>query len=256
MLQPSDNLWFKAYTVAGPNHTPTPLSENLFVELVNTYGQVLKRNTIFLNKGLGQGDFHLNDTLAAGDYTIRAYTNWMRNFDEEFIFSKNIKLVDDQLPENKNLPQLTYRPSIEFFPEGGDLIANIESRVAFEISNSNSNSSKGKIFDQNDSLISSFQTSHQDMGAFKFTPKSGEKYYAILSDQSEKFELPVIKSSGFGLMITQDDDDIIVKVTPPLIAGSENHSAYLVAHTRGIIGACGPGSRGLTGANQRAVHIA
>ena len=29
-----DDLWFKAYTVAGPNHTPTPLSENLFVELI------------------------------------------------------------------------------------------------------------------------------------------------------------------------------------------------------------------------------
>ena len=39
-------------------------------------------------------DFQLNDSInvAAGKYQLRAYTNWMRNFGDDFLFEKEIEI--------------------------------------------------------------------------------------------------------------------------------------------------------------------
>ena len=231
-----ENLWFKAYTVAGPNHTPTPLSENLYVELINPDGEVLKRHTINLSRGLGKGDFHLNDSLNAGNYTVRAYTNWMRNFNEDFFFTKDIKLLDSSRSQEVDANESTSEPTVRFFPEGGELIANVKSRVAFEISDDSGKALKGGIFDEEDNLITRFQTEHLGLGSFNFIPSPNVRYHAKLNDHSEKYILPPAKSSGLGLMVDQNEEFIIVKISSPKIPTIGNHTAFLLAHTRGLIG--------------------
>ncbi|OKS89551.1 carboxypeptidase-like regulatory domain-containing protein [Mucilaginibacter polytrichastri] len=87
-----DDMWFKAYVTVGPRHQLSALSGALNVELIDDKDSVKQSIKIPLSAGLGQGDFALSDTLAAGSYRIRAYTNWMRNAGPDYFFDKTIQI--------------------------------------------------------------------------------------------------------------------------------------------------------------------
>ena len=88
-----DDVWFKVYLINGQSNTPINTSGNLYVELIDPNAQIVSKQTIRLDDGLGNGDFKLVDTIPAGNYRIRAYTNWMRNFGDNFIFEKGITIL-------------------------------------------------------------------------------------------------------------------------------------------------------------------
>ncbi|WP_432710547.1 TonB-dependent receptor plug domain-containing protein, partial [Pedobacter sp.] len=61
--------------------------------------------------GVTWGDINLPDTLAEGNYRIRAYTQWMRNAGPEFVFDKTIKIGNAWA--NKVFTKATYAYSTE-----------------------------------------------------------------------------------------------------------------------------------------------
>src|ERR1700756_1491482 len=75
-----DDIWFKAYVTLGPDHKLSALNNVLNVELIDDRDSVKQRIKLPMVSGLAWGDFALSDTLPEGNYRIRAYTNWMRNF--------------------------------------------------------------------------------------------------------------------------------------------------------------------------------
>ena len=137
--------------------------------MISEEGKVIKRITVYLSKGLGTGDFALADSLASEEYTIRAYTNWMRNFDQDFFFQKQIKLIDPVAKQIVSNSGSTTPFQIKFFPEGGELIAGITSKVAFEV-NSLEDQLFGEIIDDLGNVITVFETAHQGMGSFDLKP--------------------------------------------------------------------------------------
>jgi len=84
-----EDVWFKAYLVNAQTGLRINTSNVLYVELISPVAKVITRETIYLQNGLGEGDFMLPDNAASGNYRIRAYTNWMQNFGDLFIFEKN-----------------------------------------------------------------------------------------------------------------------------------------------------------------------
>ncbi|GAB5524550.1 MAG: Plug domain-containing protein [Roseivirga sp.] len=228
-----EDLWFKAYTVAGPNHTPTPLSHNLYVELIDPDMKVMKRLTIYLNRGMGRGDFTLPDSLAAGTYTLRAYTNWMRNFESDFYFTNQIDVLNPLAESTDRNAQKSVPLEMQFFPEGGDLVANVPTQVAFEFSTATEQ--KGKIVTVDGREVVPFKTSHDGRGRFRIVPEPDTKYYAVLEDDS-RFALPATKQQGFTLSADNlsDKENVLIKVQTA--NKSAQHEAYLVIHTRGLVG--------------------
>ena len=89
-----DIIWIKAYLLNGMNHLPDTLSTNLYVELISPSLTRVEIKRFQMFNGFGIGDFTLSDTLPEGLYQLRAYTNWMKNFDEEFFFTKNFPLTE------------------------------------------------------------------------------------------------------------------------------------------------------------------
>lgn len=87
-----DNIWFKAYVVTAEKNELSDLSKVLYVELINDKDSIKKSLKIPLNMGLCSGDFNLTDSLREGNYRIRAYTTWMRNFGEDYFFDKTISI--------------------------------------------------------------------------------------------------------------------------------------------------------------------
>ncbi|WP_316785741.1 TonB-dependent receptor [Pedobacter frigiditerrae] len=87
-----DDIWFKAYVVDSKTAAPTSISNILYIELINEKDSLTKQLKLQMVSGIAWGDFKLSDSLAEGNYRIRAYTQWMRNAGAEFFFDKSIKI--------------------------------------------------------------------------------------------------------------------------------------------------------------------
>jgi hypothetical protein len=87
----NDTIWLKGYVLSADYFTLSTQSGLLYVELDDEGNKCVKRMLFPVLYGLCRGYVPLNaDDIAEGNYTLRAYTNWMRNFGEDAIFSKPV----------------------------------------------------------------------------------------------------------------------------------------------------------------------
>lgn len=87
-----DTLYFKAYVVNAEDNSPSGRSALLYVDLVDQNDSVTSSSLLPVNEGLASGVVVLPDHLEEGAYRIRAYTAWMRNFDEAYFFDRTISV--------------------------------------------------------------------------------------------------------------------------------------------------------------------
>jgi hypothetical protein len=87
-----DDIWFKAYVLDAGTSRLSTLSGVLNVDLINARDSLVKSVKLPVSGGVTWGDFQLTDSLAEGNYRIRAYTELMRNAGTLFFFDKTIKV--------------------------------------------------------------------------------------------------------------------------------------------------------------------
>ena len=73
---------------------PLPLSNVAYVEVLDQTNKPVLQGKIALDDGTGQGSFLLPVSLASGNYMVRAYTSWMKNFSPEFFFEAPVTIVN------------------------------------------------------------------------------------------------------------------------------------------------------------------
>ncbi len=94
-----DTLWFKTY-VFDATMSATTKTGLMYIEIVDTNNNLVNRNMVSLYNGVGWGSITLKpDRYPEGTYTMRAYTNWMRNFDEHYMFIRQFT-IEGALDEN------------------------------------------------------------------------------------------------------------------------------------------------------------
>lgn len=86
----NENIWYSAYLLNAQTLKPDTIKQILFVELVSFEKKIIFAQKIFINKGFGNGNLFIPDTLPKGFYQIRAFTNSMKNFSPRFFFTKTI----------------------------------------------------------------------------------------------------------------------------------------------------------------------
>ena len=86
------DIWFKAIVTDSENHIPSNLSRVLYVDLIGSNEQIIAHRLVKLTQGIGTGSFELNKDMPTGRYLIRAYTQWNRNFGDDFMFKAYVDL--------------------------------------------------------------------------------------------------------------------------------------------------------------------
>ncbi|MDX9812820.1 MAG: hypothetical protein RBU28_10555, partial [Bacteroidales bacterium] len=230
---PGDDIWFKAYLIDAFYNRLSGISRNLHVELISPSGEIIEGKTISLENGLGKGDFRLSGSLSAGKYRIRAYTNYMRNFSGELFFNKEIGIITSSLPDPSSEDKKEQgNIEIDFFPEGGSLVDNVNSIVAFKAVDAHGKGCdvSGTIYSSSGEMVTVFRSSHLGMGLFELKPSPGSGYYAVVkgADGTEtRTELPGSSSSGATLsaaVLNDKELSVIVRTnerTLPLLAGRD-----------------------------------
>lgn len=253
-----EDLWYKAYNVRAYNNLLFDNSNILYVELIAADSKIIARNKTNLEMGLGHGDFQLQDSLGIkpGTYQLRAYTNWNRNFGEDFVFKKNIEIID--IFESQDKTKTSKKTSlqaklakkevvrknlirIDFFPEGGSLLENVTSVVGFKAVDSIGNpiKIKGEIYDSNDEFITTFESVHDGMGKLQIMPMEGRKYFAKIKYPSEdeiKVELPNVLKQGYLISFREIKDRNIISISTnqTTLAQNPNKQLRVVCKVRGV----------------------
>lgn len=146
-----------------------------------------------------------------------------------------VKLDYEGMTESihKPVPITSDEMSLQFFPEGGDMISGLSSRVAFRALDDNGKAIhvKGVIKDSKGNEVGTLETFHKGMGAFFLTPKSGESYTASITRPAgitKTWNLPEALPHGFALEVKPDKNDLHLK-----LRSTGTFKAHILAQVRG-----------------------
>lgn len=91
----ADTIWFKGYIVTAPQHIPHDSSGFAYVEIINAQNKVVKRISTPCILGLFAGNIILDKrNFPQGEYLLRAWTRYMRNFDDSLFFGSRFTIID------------------------------------------------------------------------------------------------------------------------------------------------------------------
>ena len=201
ILSSGEDIWYSAYLVIGPTHSYSLESKVLHIDLISPSNEIIVSQTIKIPNGRGQGSIEIPKNLRGGIYQLRAYTNWIRNFGQEFFFVKTIKILNSETSTDL-IPIHRDKTDLQFFPEGGQLVDGLTSRVAFKAIGSDGLEKKveGNVVDSRGNIVADLNTIARGSGIFYLQPKSFERYTAVLDDGS-KYSLPKIQNEGYTISI-------------------------------------------------------
>jgi len=197
-----ETVWVKAFcTLEGQ---PSFLSKILYVDLVNNQtGQIVEKKMLKLDaKGASETALDINKDWLTGNYTLRAYTLWMKNF-PQFIFQKSIFLYGKDFRKTSPTPSNNL-VQLQFFPEGGELVAGVTNYLAFQATDRNGLpvAIQGSI--QSGKQTIPFQSLHNGMGVIEFEPEAGASYTTQANVPIQKVSFPPIKNEGIALHVNNN----------------------------------------------------
>lgn len=245
-----DTLWYKAYVVRADNFRATDMSRILYVELLSPDGVLVERqNIIIAPEGHTCGQFVLRDSLYSGYYELRAYTRWMLNFgvsEHMYTTQETWQFFNKQMaadyyrlwdglysrvlpiyskPEERgdyDSRRMYQRPKarlqkpkkeelfVSFYPEGGQMVEGLQSRVAFDVTDQN-----GEAVDINgtvqagDGKAIAVATSYMGRGVFTVTPGS-DRLKARFTWRGKQYSFNLPKAEKRGAVICLDGNEVTI----------------------------------------------
>lgn len=199
-----ETVWMKAWCSA--DAMPTYLSRLLYIDIVNSTGKVVLKKMYRLDAaGSTPADLDLPKELTSGNYSINAYTLWMQNF-PEFIYRKNIYIYNVDYFKTVKPKASKAILLVNFFPEGGDLIAGTKNRIAFKATDANGFpvDIKGSITDNAGNKIADLITEHDGLGSFEIETVLGQSYMANINASNGstlQYKLPALKEEGIAMRV-------------------------------------------------------
>lgn len=253
-----ETIWLKGYLIDGISHEVDTISRVLYVELVDALARRVRlRAQLRAVAGYAPGQLALPDSLPVGMYQLRAYTNFMRNEPEAYYFTKPVTVFRTEsasVGSSSSINQPTRptgsqpdaarpdvaRPDVQFLPEGGQLIAGIESRVAFKaVSPAGVGPSvSGFVLNAKKDTVTGFFSQHLGMGTFAFKPEPDQTYtaYVKLADNSlATYPMPPVQPQGTVVQVDNISSKKLIKIYVRHNKTSVDTTARLtlLAQTRG-----------------------
>jgi len=123
---------------------------------------------------------------------------------------------------------------LELFPEGGNLISGLRSKLAFKAVNENGKHVEvtGTLY-ENDKPVVEFESLHAGMGSMDFVPDADKKYHLKLNETDSTYYLPKIQRKGISMYLTaQDSTSMSFNITqsPEL----KSQKIYIRVQVRGV----------------------
>jgi hypothetical protein len=200
---PGETIWMNAYLLN--DGRPSAVSKNLYFDWTDVDGRLLLHSVSPITEGGASSYFRIPAWVKNGVIHVKAYTQWMLNFDNDFLYNKDIPVL---MPiEGVYSSPEKLQTTIHFFPEGGDLINGVSSILAFEALDQHNKPVRmsGVLKTANNIIIDSFNSTYNGMGFLRFKPMAGEHYSAYWNDETgELHTTPIPDAKANGLVLHAD----------------------------------------------------
>ena len=232
-----ETIWFKTFCVDASLHQPLDMSKVAYLEVLDKEHNPVLQTKISLEEGKGFGSIFIPPFLQSGHYSVRSYTNWMKNFSPDFYFETTITIVNPFskptiTPASK--PTLAY--DLQLFPEGGNLVKGIRNKVAFRAIGENGKGIKfkGTVINQQNDTVAHFEPQKFGIGSFDFIPTDGNQYRVLLNDTQKRwftYTMQAIQEQGY-VMQVKDSTALFLQVI--VAARNLQGEVSLLAHSKSV----------------------
>ncbi|MEP6674488.1 MAG: hypothetical protein ABJA78_05015 [Ferruginibacter sp.] len=224
-----ETVWFKAYLMN--EIIAATESKTLYVDWIDDKGKLLQHIISPIIDGITTGQFDIPADYKGKFLHLKAYTKWMLNFDSAFLYNRDVRVFTKEISaasETKNNPSV-----INFFPEGGDIVAGIKSKIAFKANDQWGRpiKVKGIIINSQGKTEDSLHTMHDGMGYFFLIPGAGTNYNAKWKDEKGieyNTALPNVKSSGVVMSIALSGSNRVFNINYTADLAAASDSLYII----------------------------
>lgn len=238
------------------------------ITIQSTVQPRLKMKMEFEKKAYGKGDnvvakleLNKNDNTALANTKVKfvatvdgkeinagnATTDASGKTQLQFTLPKDLNTIDGLLNAmidfegrtesiSRSVPIVLNKIDLQFYPEGGDMVSGMNSRVAFKAVNEFGKPAdvEGIIVDEKGAFVQKFSSYHFGMGAVAFTPQQNHTYKARITKPTgilEEYTLPDVLRAGYVLQVQPGaNEQLLVKVN-----SWQEEDLHLIAQTRGNI---------------------
>jgi hypothetical protein len=198
LYNPGETLFFKLYLLTGLEWSN--FSKNVYVDFYDDNGKFLKETVAPLFQSSSKGSFDIPQNYVGDFINVKAYTRWMLNDDSLIVYEKNVPInIGTAAKQKAIISQFT---KVEIFPEGGELVKDLKSKVAFKATNASGAPVfiKGLLVNNKNTVIDTLKVLHDGFGNPKYAPcplltnmvmagklgaKSGEGFYVYTAGSKE-----------------------------------------------------------------------
>jgi hypothetical protein len=233
-------VWFQGYSYNRQTQKLNYNTRNVELRIFNEEGRIIEKQLLLSNGGIFSGQVKIDSTYKDGIYYLKAETNWMRNFKEDYAHVQKFEVLDSI---ETNAKSKTESYDIKMLPEGGYLVRELYGRLGIKIIDNNGLGVKfrGTLLENNKELID-FKSNRFGHALINILPKENSdykiKFYLPKGTIIEK-EVGDIKEHGIVMSVSNNviKDAILIDIHSNLKDYSKysNTNLELLLHREGNI---------------------
>ncbi|WP_053976807.1 hypothetical protein [Mangrovimonas xylaniphaga] len=209
-----ETLAFTVYVFDKNSKQLSTATTNVYCAIVDNESNIIKNKMLLAQNGVCYGSFFVDEQFSSGNYNFHAYTNWMKNFDEQNFYVQGISIIDAN--ETTPPPLVSSHLDIQLLPEGGHLVANTPNTIGIVIKDTlglGLPNTTFELLDSNNQSLGSMGTNQFGIGKFALTPDHGTFYKVRVKTQEITQIQPLPPSEPFGIAMTLNKltDKIILR---------------------------------------------
>lgn len=222
-----ESVWISASCLKSGTSDLSNLSKVIYIEVLNNKNVPEIQLKLNLENGSAATQFELPGNLKTGNYLIRGYTKWMRNYNPEFFFTKNIAIINpfssNSFPQKENA---YLSDTLIFYPEGGKIIRNRSNKIIAQSFDKfgNYKSISGEVFSPSGEKVFEIETSENGLVEFNLNPKESGEYHFLIVNNNKKNTVPLgnVLVNGINLQLVEENDELTFKLS---VAEEVNNSS-------------------------------
>ncbi|WP_299211724.1 hypothetical protein, partial [uncultured Dokdonia sp.] len=224
----NDQLFFKAYLLTGPLQNRYSNSRVLHIELQDTEGSIIKKQFHKIGNGMVTGNIELPKRIKEGTYTVKAYTQWMKNFSDTPYTQKQVQVgkSTDTFVDAEN--------RVSIIPEGDTFLQNYKNKIVFQIPPQlvSKDGYIGTVTDGQGRTITKVQAYAPGIGIAFIEPEINTSYFLKLENNT-LYPFPESQDKGY-LMRINNIEATLANIQITRSEKSKKTPLKLIGTLRGI----------------------
>ncbi|MBA6152727.1 hypothetical protein [Gelidibacter maritimus] len=211
-------IGFTAYVFDKKDKKPSNLTTNLYVSIEDKNDKTIAKKLIRIMDGVGSNTFVVDSTFTSGYYKIKAYTNWMLNFNEQNHYVESIRIIDPDTEEFISTETASNELDAQFLPESGHLLHGVSNTVGVVVKDNLGYGVpyiEGTVFGKNDEVLTSFKTNKLGIGKFPLFAELNTGYRIKLKHGNKDFDFNLnqkIEEKGVVVSLNRTKSKVFISI--------------------------------------------